>query len=379
MNAIHVKCPSCGAKLAVPSDVVKANVRCGRCKHKFPISTTQPKKIVEDVVASWLDGDAPPEAEEPNIEDVAEDVARSAEPGAPALGPMPTGKGAIRAVKIERRGVLFEFAASRLLEPGFRTAFPRQCLSCDSRAHLRAHVVIYASQLTDSLSMEDEHSAGALVLSDAEVRGLSDEELLNRLPHVPNVPHPADLPMPYWICDMCSGAGHVRGQIQVNAKTGKGFCQLFIRNIRRGFQFMTEAGGEEAEGYEELKERVEKTTDDPWDNLPEVIQHRIQQWFNPEKDEVFVAYVPDRDHARTEDGIAGVVISSKRLIYHTPRSHRELNIKESLELSHASGGGKGRVSITTSGWRVRQMSVDRDGLRRMRRALATNKFQAVWH
>ena len=122
--------------------------------------------------------------------------------------------------------------------------------------------------------MEAERSAGTLVLSNDEVRGLSDQEILDRLPRVPNVPPPGDLPMPYWVCDMCSGSGTVSGQIQVNRTTGTGLCRLFIRNPRRAMEFAQVAGGENTEGYGELKDRVEQTVVNPWDSLPEVVQHR---------------------------------------------------------------------------------------------------------
>ena len=389
MKAIHVKCPSCGATLAVPSEMLKGRVRCGRCKNKFALSA-QPETVMENVVASWLtDEEEPaPTTEEGSLraEDLAgrESLLLAPEGSAPSepqpqAQPEPAEKGDIRVVRIEP-GVLFEFPASRLHNPELRSAFPRQCVSCQSRAHLKAHVVIYAGQMMeDSISLEDEHSAGTLVLSDQEVHGLSAQELLDRLPRVPNVPPPADLPMPYWVCDMCSGSGQVSGQIQVNRETGQGFCQLFIRNIHRGLEFMVRAGGEGAEGYDRLKEHVEQTTQHPWDDLPEVVQHRVQQWFQPEGEEQFVAYIPDRDHVRTEDGVAGVLISDRRLIYHTPRRHRQMSIEDSVELRTSTGGGKGSVSITTPQWSVRHVAVDRDGLTRMRRALSLSKFQAVWH
>jgi hypothetical protein len=184
--------------------------------------------------------------------------------------------------------------------------------------------------------------------------------------------------MPYWVCDMCSGSGTVSGQIHVNPDTGKGWCRLFIRSLRRAMEFMVNAGGEGAEGYTALKERMEQTAENPWDTLPEVIQHRLQQWYRPERGEQFIVYIPDRDRARTEDGMAGVVISTIRLIYHNPRHHRECRSGEPMELEHASGKGKGSVSIKTSVWEIKHMTVDRDGITRMRRGLSAGKFKAVW-
>jgi hypothetical protein len=208
---------------------------------------------------------------------------------------------------------------------------------------------------------------------------LSPKDLLGRLHEVPNVPYPGNLPMPYWVCDMCSGSGCVSGQIQVNPDTGKGRCRLVIRNLRRALEFARNAGGEDAEGFDKLKDRVAKTSEHPWDMLPEVVQQRIQQWFKPKRDEQFIAYVPDRTHSHTEDGMAGVLISNYRMIYHTPRHHRECRLGEPIELQHASGGGKGSVSIKAPSWEIRHMSVDRDGILRFRRGLSLGRFNAIWH
>lgn len=67
--------------------------------------------------------------------------------------------------------------------------------------------------------------------------------------------------------------------------------------------------------------------------------------------------------------MAGLVVSTTRLILHTPRYHREVGVGESLELQHASGVHKGSISIKTATWEIRHFTVDRDGLMRLRRAV----------
>ena len=389
MNSIIVICPHCGAKLAVPEQTGKVHVRCGRCKEKFPIVPPAPNPV-EDVVASWLTGedgggDAPPEEDAGVDMNITGEDLLSATPSAAssdssdeapaAAGPRPD----VRIVKVDGHGTLIEFATSLLHQPEFRAAFPRQCIRCDARVHLRAHAVIFAPQLVDSVSLEAEHKAGELVLSNEEVHGLTNQQVLDRLPEVPNVPPPGNLPMPYWLCDMCSGSGQVSGQIQVNPETGGGFCRLLIRSPRRALGFIDAAVGNGVEGYQLVRDRVDQLVENPWDNLAEVVQHRIQQWFQPRQDEQFLAYTPDRDYARTEDGMAGVLITNQRLIAHYSRRHREAPVTEALELTYSSGAGKGHVAITTANWTIPRMTVDRDGIARLRRGLSLGKFMAVWH
>jgi len=396
MNSIIVICPQCKAKLAVPRRTVKANVRCGRCKHKFAVEPPKPKPV-EDVVASWLTDESGEGGKEPDggldldIEMALSEHQAQTETGTlmgapaedvPTEPEPPAGAGLrkdIRIVKVDGHGTLIEFAPGLLRKPKFRGGFPRQCIRCDARVHLHAHVVIFSPQLVDSVSMEAEHKAGALVLSDEEVQGLTDQQILDRLPAVPNVPAPADLPLPYWVCDMCSPSGQVSGQIRVNPKTGGGFCRLLIRHPRRALTFIETAVGTNVEGYDLVRERVDQLADNPWDNLPDGIRHRIEQWYHPLRGEQFLAYVPDRDHTRTEDGMTGVVITDKRLIAHFSRRHREAKVGEPIELTYSSGGGKGQVSIQTTTWSIPKMAVDRDGIARMRRGVSLGKFRAVWH
>jgi len=389
MNSIIVVCPHCGAKLAVPEQAGKVNVRCGCCKEKFSI-VPPAAKPVEDVVASWLTGedgagdDAPPE-EDLDMDISGEDLMSATQLSAAApdlpedasagAGPRPDA----RVVKVDGKGTLIEFATSLLHQSEFRAAFPRQCIRCDARVHLRAHAVIFAPQLMDSMSLEAEHKAGELVLSNEEVHGLTNQQVLDRLPEVPNVPPPGNLPMPYWLCDMCSGSGQVSGQIQVNPETGGGFCRLLIRGPRRALAFIDTALGKNIEGYQLVRDRVDQLVENPWDNLAEVVQHRIQQWFQPHQDEQFLSYTPDRDYARTEDGMAGVLITNQRLIAHYSRRHRESPVTEPLELTHSFGAGRGHVAIKTATWTIPRMTVDRDGIARLRRGLSLGKFMAVWH
>ena len=375
--------------LAAPPGGAAKVVRCGSCQRTFPLSSALVK--TEDLVASWLfeeerDEGGPAAGQEIAAPEAAASKAVAPKPAErpstqrpePEPEPQPPEKKQIRVVKIARDGVLFEFPAGRLNELGFRCAMPKRCLQCAARSHLKAHVVIFAAGLVDSVSLEAEHSAGALVLSDAEVRGLSCRELLKRLPNVPNVPPPGHQPMPYWVCDMCSGSGTIRGQIQVNATTGVGRCRLLVSNLRRAEEFLVSAGGEDSEAHESLKERIAQIAENPWDMLPEVVQHRVDQWFRPAEGESFYAYVPDQDYARTEDGMSGLLISSHRMIYHTPMRHREIGGSEPLEMELSQSGSRGNLQMKTTTWELRHFALDRPGIANLRRGLTLAKFQVAW-
>jgi hypothetical protein len=284
----------------------------------------------------------------------------------------------VRLVKFGDAGALLEFQAARLKEIAFRCAMPRRCLRCGTSVHLLAHVIIYSGALVDNVSLEAEHAAGELRLAEDQVRDLSPEQLLDRLPMVPNVPSPANLPMPYWVCDMCSGAGLLGGQIQVNSQTGNGWCRLRVRNLRRAMEFMEAAGAKDTKGFADLSEHLESSKENPWEQLPSVVQHRVEQWYKPGSGEQYIAYVPDRDHARTEDGMSGLLISNHRLIFHTRLRHSETTSDKPLKLQMSNDGGKLVLKLETPTWDIKHLMLDRDGATLLRRSLIASGFNPVW-
>lgn len=352
--------------LTLPPGVANVVARCGQCHHRFRL----PKRIgvTEEAVAAWLGTARDPEHDDNPLPDVS---------GQTSV--LQAVSDELRLVRMDKTGVLFEFSTARLKEADFRCAMPRRCLRCGTKLHLNAHVIVYASQLKDSVSMEAEHSAGELMLREDEARPLTPEQLLERLPRVPNVPPPADIPMPYWVCDMCSPSGTALGQIQVNRDTGLGLCRLMIRNIRRAEEFYVAAGGKERPEHRELAELIAATAESPWDTLPGVVQHRLEQWFRPRTNEKFIAYCPDRDHVRTEDGMNGIVLSTARLVFHTPQRHKEALISEPLKMTLTESGGKYGLRLQTLGWEIKHITLDRDGVTRLRQGLLAGHFQVTWH
>ena len=103
-----------------------------------------------------------------------------------------------------------------------------------------------------------------------------------------------------------------------------------------------------------------------------------RRWYGPHRGERFVSYTPDRTHSRTEDGMGGVVVSSRRMIYNSSMQHRESTKGEPLELSFARESGQLTLCIKGPTWEIKNMVVDKSGLESLRRALTKERFTAVW-
>ncbi len=384
-----IACPSCGTRLNLPVELADCVVRCGKCQARFRLP---PRSTVsDDAVASWLDspaGEDDSEASPPSHP--AAQATQAAHQGGTAVHQMDPphsgstqellaiGDHAVRMAQVDKHGVTFEFQAQRLQDAAFRAALPRRCLQCSARKHLRGHVVIFSPQLLDCVSLECEHELKPIALGGEDIRALSAEDLLARFPKVPNVPAPANLPMPFWICDMCTGVGAISGQIKAGSSAGLGVCRLLFHSPRRAADFLAGLGMEGTPEHQELMRRLAAVGEDPWESLSGAVQHRLKNWFKPASGEAFVAYLPDRDLGRTEDGMAGIVVSNRRLVYHTRVRHLEANAGDSLSFRFLQDGIRGCLQIIAPTWEIRRMTVDRDAVENLRRSMARASFHAVW-
>jgi hypothetical protein len=183
--------------------------------------------------------------------------------------------------------------------------------------------------------------------------------------------------MPFWLCDMCTVGDLLSGQIRFSAEN-VGLCRLWVGHLRYAEDFLAAAGGKDSPSHAELRQRIAMVTEDPWNSLSLTVQNRIQQWYRPQKGERFLTYIPDRDRARSEEGLAGIVVTGRRLVYHSLVRHKEADMADKFELRETVEGGRGWLEIKCSSWDVKRVAVDRDGLNRLKDALTAGKFSTVW-
>jgi hypothetical protein len=171
---------------------------------------------------------------------------------------------------------------------------------------------------------------------------------------------------------MCSPAN------MIFAQGSEDRCRIQIARLWRAEEFLVNVRGEGTPAFEELQRRLEENPQTPWDTLPGVVQQRIRQWFKPIKKEKYIAYIPDRTRSRTEDGMVGVVVSTRRLIYNSSMRHYENEKGSPLELDFAMESGRLGLHIKGAGWEIKNMIVDKPDLENLRRSLTGEKFPAVW-
>lgn len=366
----RIKCPSCGAVLGLPPACTQKTARCGKCRQYFRIPSMP--GVTDEAVAQWLVEEGEPAAP------VGRAHARASAGRTPGAASGADKTEEVTVVKIDSDGVLLEFPVGMLRDVAFRSAMPRRCMQCGARDRLEAHVAIFSDALADSVSLEVEQFAVEMIQGDAEIQKLYGSDLLARFPRVPNVPAPADRPMPYWLCDLCRASESVTGQLMPHGAPSQAHCRLSIQNAPRAVEFLHAAGAEGTEADRAIREHLARTPENPWDRLPLVVRRRVQQWYKPDSGESFLAYVPDRGRSRNQDGMAGLLVSSGRLIYHTDGRHRETPANRPLAFHVAMHRADGDLEIHAPSWEIKHFCVDRDGVVRLRKALDRGKFKATW-
>jgi hypothetical protein len=374
----QIACPNCGILLDVPAGSAGRAARCGKCKQRFEIP-----EFSEDAVADLLNdftGAFTPPEDAVNIEE--EMAAESDDPPSAmstiAASVAQAGSASMQILQIKARGVVVRFPASFLTDSLFRLSMPRECMCCGTRSHLIAHLVRFVPRSPDKLNLENRQTHAPIVLQDNTLESLGGESLLEALPKVPDTTPPADNAIPYWICDMCRDQGAVTGEHKINAETNEGTCWMFIRNPRRAEQFIHTACGDEVANLTKLTEMNDAGHENPWDQLPLTIRHRLEQWYRPAPGEHFIGYSPDRDHNRTEDGMAGLLVSSQRLISHTHLQHKEIPVTDPIELMLAMSSERGQLRVQSKSEEIKRVTLDREGVRGLRRSLTLGKFKATW-
>jgi hypothetical protein len=374
MTHRQISCPTCGVELNVPDDAAGRFARCGSCQHRFQVPT-KPTLDDEDILSLITGDDDSDLVDSSEFDDLHGDPSQRSTIMAAQVPSI--GESDIRITRLDQEGVLFEFPAGRLRDISFRCSMPRICMRCSAKSNLRAQVIVFASPVVDEATIHSLLNSGRLTFTAPFAERMSAKDLLDKLPSLPDAPPPTDMPMPYWLCEGCDYEDMVTGHLFENAKTGDQTCQMHLTNLHRAKDFLQAADGNDGD-IERLNEWCVTEDDKPWDLVPESVRQRLNQWFKPDASETFLVYIPDRALSRREEGMAGVVVSDKRLVYQSNLRHKECEQSLPITLQLAMTRELGQINIETPQWKVLRMTIDREGVRRLRRALTVGRFSTTW-
>ena len=124
--------------------------------------------------------------------------------------------------------------------------------------------------------------------------------------------------------------------------------------------------------YELLKKDAQSLTSDSWNKLDARTRERLQHWCQFKPREAFLVYFNDPDFPHSDAGLAGVVLTDQRLIYHKYRHSRSLSLHQDGLLHVRTDGKVARLTAESGGRMARCGKLDIKAVPDLVHTLATS-------
>ncbi len=123
-------------------------------------------------------------------------------------------------------------------------------------------------------------------------------------------------------------------------------CEVLVPHGRVAADWLAAVNGRCGEDFPRLQAEVESIGQTAWDTVPQQVRLRLEPWCSFQRGERFLGYFNDPDFSSNEAGLAGVVLTDKRLIYHKYRRLRSLSLHSPATLHLRKDGAVTRLTVT---------------------------------
>ena len=389
MATTKVDCPFCAAVLRIPQQSLGKKGRCRTCGQVFVIGSVSPTpedSASDDDVLGWLaEGAAAqsaPAAQRPvSARATRSEPARTVPVGRQAPSTKdaePEKKFPVRLGHVDDMGAFFLFDPQVLCDPDFRCSFAQKCIICGGKRHLSIHLVVWSSKLPWRGQFGMRESYAPTVYNLAEMGSPRGPELLAGLQRVADLPEPYCLPFPYYVCHACSAVGAIVTDVRFAPGGTSQECELGISSLERAGEFVLAVRGPGSRALRQVRRVLEATGQDPWRALPLAVRSRIRHWYQQQEGERFVAYIPDADFAKTEAGIAGIVLTDRRLVYRKFAARVEVRLNKEITISRRKSGERTQLEIALPGGKTATLTAGPAATERLRKCLSRQGARARW-
>jgi len=250
----------------------------------------------------------------------------------------------VRGVGIE--GVRLAFDGQWLKHETFRTAMPMRCTFSgdDDSQSLIARAIIFHNKHvgveTPLHSLETQHELH--VASNPSPRGI-----VRAMGRLDDFKEPFDRPVLYYVSPRSAS-----NSLEATAHTMSGgaiACEVVIPYHRTALEWVERINGRCGPEYALLKNDIIRYASDAWRALPDRVRQRIGVWCRFERGEMFKLYLNDADFTTNDAGLAGVVVTNRRLIYHKFRRSRSISFNQEAVLHVATDAKVARLTLQSLG------------------------------
>jgi predicted Zn finger-like uncharacterized protein len=354
-----VHCPHCQMSLSVPDSAAGKAVRCPGCSKTFVVPSGE--DLLEETISSWIEQDVEEVmadrhhrvdenlVHKPRV--VANTPTRPKPKPAQDEDQAPPSKVRRQATQVKRPtrpkashddepdkdndqypdelhasrrqphlvvrradhlGVLFAFDARCLKYEGFRAAMPMRCVFSSNADHgsLIARPLVFIDRsLAGKVSLDKVIASHEnCVLGD-----LTSRQIIKAMGRIESLPHPFDLPMPFSVGNKFA---HLYVHCQTHDRSDGGItCEVLIPDSMCALEWLARVNGVCGKAYEMLERGVAMLHGQVWRQLSDRTRLRIVSWCKLHPREELRLYIADADFGRSDEGLAGLVVTDQRVVY----------------------------------------------------------------
>lgn len=238
-------------------------------------------------------------------------------------------------VDVGNFGVRFGFDSKLIDLPNFRASMPYKCMVTGETdpSKLVAKPLIWLDKNTGKFvnpgEMETRYEHKVKT-------GQSAREITESMRTIDELPPPFNQPIPYFIAKEQAGKHSIHAESYATTEGLR--CELVIPHAPYALEWMGRVNGVIGDDYSRLETEVLKFQAKAWRVIDLQVRHRIAVWFDFLGNEQFEAYFNDGDFAKADAGLAGLVVTDRRLVWCKYHQHGELQLDEPVQLiAHSNG------------------------------------------
>ena len=219
-------------------------------------------------------------------------------------------------------GVELTFNSRFLMHEGFRLSMPLACAFTGDtdRAKLVARPLAFLDQARGDLRNAYDVEAGREAKLTQKITG---KEMLTRMGIIDQMPEPFRYPFPYYV-----RTDHSNQSLKcTTSRKGDGptLAHVMVPDGHVALRWLRHVNGVCGKEYELLTRDVAHLWQDEWTGLDEQVRHRLEAWAHFLDGEKFRYFINDADMPKKDEGLAGVVLTDRRLIY--KKFHRQGHVE----------------------------------------------------
>lgn len=277
--------------------------------------------------------------------------------------------------RVNTAGVRFVFDYEWLRDEGFRASLPVRCVFTGEtdREKLIARPLIFNDRLLKTGVNLDQIAAAHTV------RKLSDKhprKIVQAMGRIEALPEPFCHAMPYYISNQYA---HYTLHAQTHDRSsGSITCDVLIPDPPTALKWLGRVNGVCGPEFELLERDVSLLHGSAWRQLDDDCRVRLDAWCKLDPDEKFREYFNDADFGVKEAGLAGIVVTDRRILFnkHHRKGHFNLNRQNTNVIAQVDGT-LAHLTLDHDGERHRMVTIRASDLEELGRLLTGERVQLM--